>query len=221
MGLRDLKLRLRALIARRRVERDLDDELVVSRRARSPEADRSGHGAGSGAGHGAGALRVGRPRGRRMPRPARHRVRRRHHPRRPVRAPLVQARAADGAHDRRDRRGRPRHRGRPVHLPEQVPVPRRHGPRHRPDVRRRTCRARPTAIESPFTRPAFEALRRETSVFTDAYAAVSDVDLRVEGRMMSASLVTGNFFQVVRVDPVMGRALRPPTTSRAASGSSC
>ena len=62
---------------------------------------------------------------------------------------------------------------------------------------------------SPFTRPAFEALRRETSVFTGAYAAVSDVDLRVEGRMMSASLVTGTFFQVVQVDPVMGRALAP------------
>ena len=62
---------------------------------------------------------------------------------------------------------------------------------------------------SLFTRPAFEALRRETSVFTDAYAAVSDIDLRVDGRMMAASLVTGNFFQVVRVDPVMGRALAP------------
>ena len=62
---------------------------------------------------------------------------------------------------------------------------------------------------SIFTRPAFEALRRETSVFTDAYAAVSDVDLRVDGRMMAASLVTGNFFHVVRVDPVMGRALAP------------
>ena len=52
-------------------------------------------------------------------------------------------------------------------------------------------------------------MRRETSVFTDAYAAVSDVDLRVDGRMMAASLVTGNFFHVVRVDPVMGRALAP------------
>ena len=71
-------------------------------------------------------------------------------------------------------------------------------------------RARPADGDpSIFTRPAFEALRRETSVFTDAYAAVSDVDLRVDGRMMAASLVTGNFFQVVRVDPVMGRALAP------------
>jgi predicted permease len=61
----------------------------------------------------------------------------------------------------------------------------------------------------PFTRPAFEALRRETSVFTDAYAAVGDIDLRVDGRMMSASLVTGNFFSVLRVGPALGRALGP------------
>jgi predicted permease len=64
-----------------------------------------------------------------------------------------------------------------------------------------------------FTRPVFEAFRRETSVFTDAYAAVSDIDLRVAGRMMSASLVTGNFFEVVRVDPVVGRALVPADES--------
>jgi len=63
--------------------------------------------------------------------------------------------------------------------------------------------------QSPFTRPAFDALRRETRVFTDAYAAVHDIDLRVDGRMMAATLVTGNFFDVVRVKPVMGRALAP------------
>ncbi len=63
--------------------------------------------------------------------------------------------------------------------------------------------------QPPFTRPTFEALRRETSVFTDAYAVVNDIDLRVDGRMMAASLVTGNFFDVVRVTPVIGRALAP------------
>ena len=51
---------------------------------------------------------------------------------------------------------------------------------------------------SPFTRPRFEALRAETSVFTDAYATLTEVDLRVDGRMMTVTLVTGNFFQVVR-----------------------
>ena len=62
---------------------------------------------------------------------------------------------------------------------------------------------------TPFTRPQFEAIRRETSVFADAYAAVGDIDVRVDGRVMAVTLVTGNFFQVVRVNPLMGRALAP------------
>ena len=62
---------------------------------------------------------------------------------------------------------------------------------------------------SLFTRPVFEALRRETSVFTDVYASVPGINLRVDGRMMGATLVTGNFFRVVRANPVTGRALVP------------
>jgi predicted permease len=62
---------------------------------------------------------------------------------------------------------------------------------------------------SLFTRPEFDALRRDTSVFTDAYAALAGVDLRVEGRMMGVTLVSGNFFEVLRLNPVMGRALMP------------
>jgi predicted permease len=65
------------------------------------------------------------------------------------------------------------------------------------------------AETSLLTRPAFEALRRETDVFSDAYAAVPDIDLRVDGRMMTATLVTGNFFHVVAVNPLLGRALAP------------
>ena len=60
-----------------------------------------------------------------------------------------------------------------------------------------------------FTRPQFEAFRGETSVFADAYAAVPDIDIRVDGRMMGVTLVTGNFFQVVGVNPAIGRALAP------------
>src|SRR6185295_4618382 len=60
-----------------------------------------------------------------------------------------------------------------------------------------------------FTRPAFEAMRTETRVFTGVYAAVPGIGLRVDGRMMGATLVTGNFSDVVRVSPVMGRALGP------------
>jgi predicted permease len=59
------------------------------------------------------------------------------------------------------------------------------------------------------TRPVFDALRADTAVFTDAYATVPDIDLHVGGRRMAVTLVTGNFFQVVRVTPVMGRGLIP------------
>jgi predicted permease len=63
--------------------------------------------------------------------------------------------------------------------------------------------------EAPFSRAQWEALRRETGVFTDSYAAVPDVDLRVGGRTVAVTLVTGNFFGVVNVSPIMGRALAP------------
>ena len=68
---------------------------------------------------------------------------------------------------------------------------------------------RPTeSSELPdFTRPQFEAMRRDTTVFTDAFATIISVDLRVDGRVMDVSLVTGNFFDVVRMNPAMGRAL--------------
>ncbi len=60
---------------------------------------------------------------------------------------------------------------------------------------------------SKFTRQRFDALRSDTNVFTEAYAAVNDIDLRVDGRMMAVSLVSASFFRVVRVNPIMGRAL--------------
>jgi predicted permease len=61
----------------------------------------------------------------------------------------------------------------------------------------------------PFTRAQFDALRRETNVFTDAYAQLSDVDSFVDGRLMFGTFVTGNFFQVVGVSAAMGRPLTP------------
>ena len=60
-----------------------------------------------------------------------------------------------------------------------------------------------------FTRAQFDALRRETDVFADAYAEVSDIDSRVDGRLMFGTFVTGNFFQVVGVSAAMGRTLMP------------
>ena len=53
----------------------------------------------------------------------------------------------------------------------------------------------------------FDALRQETHVFTDVYASVPEIDLRVAGQTMSATLVTSNFFQVVARNPAMGRVL--------------
>jgi putative ABC transport system permease protein len=60
-----------------------------------------------------------------------------------------------------------------------------------------------------FTRAQFDALRRETNVFADVYAIVSDIDSRLDRRRMSGTFVTGNFFQVVRVNAAIGRALTP------------
>jgi predicted permease len=66
----------------------------------------------------------------------------------------------------------------------------------------------------PLTRPVFDAMRTDTHVFTNAYAAVADIDLRVDGRMMAVTLVSGHFFDVVRVTPVMGRAFTPADDDR-------
>ena len=60
---------------------------------------------------------------------------------------------------------------------------------------------------SKFTRQRFEALRSETNVFTEAYAALNGVDLRVDGRKLAVNLVSASFFRVVRVNPIMGRTL--------------
>jgi predicted permease len=59
------------------------------------------------------------------------------------------------------------------------------------------------------TRPVYDAMRRETSVFTDVFAMVPETDSRVNGRTMSGALVTGNFFQVLGVGAAQGRVLTP------------
>jgi len=59
------------------------------------------------------------------------------------------------------------------------------------------------------TRPVYDALRRETAVFTDVFAMVPETDSRVNGRTMSGVLVSGNFFQVLGVGAVQGRVLTP------------
>lgn len=68
---------------------------------------------------------------------------------------------------------------------------------------------------SEFTRQRFEALRSDTNVFSEAYAAVNELDLRVDGRVMAVNLVSASFFGVVRVNPILGRALSAADDDRA------
>ena len=65
-----------------------------------------------------------------------------------------------------------------------------------------------------FTLQQFEALRRETDVFSDACAVLFDVTSRIDGRMMEGHIVTGNFFQVVGVDAALGRTMTPADDTR-------
>jgi len=67
----------------------------------------------------------------------------------------------------------------------------------------------------PFTRPDYDAMRRETSVFTDAFA-MDETAARVEDRLVRGTLVTGNFFQVLGVQTTLGRPLLPEDDERGA-----
>ena len=77
--------------------------------------------------------------------------------------------------------------------------------------------ARPDA-EVRFTRPEYEALRRESAVFSGVFARVMGIHIRIDGRMTEGHLVTGNFFHVVGVSAAVGRTLVPaddePTAPR-------
>ena len=66
-----------------------------------------------------------------------------------------------------------------------------------------------TAEPERFTRAQYDALVRETGVFSDAFARTGDIDTWVEGRRMEGPLVTGNFFQVLGVSAARGRTLTP------------
>ena len=71
--------------------------------------------------------------------------------------------------------------------------------------RQRSANAEPER----FTRPQYEALVRETGVFSDAFAMAPDIDSWIDGRRMEGSLVTGNFFHVLGVSAARGRTLTP------------
>ena len=69
---------------------------------------------------------------------------------------------------------------------------------------------------APFTRPEYEALRRETHVFADTVAMLDGITSRIDGRVMEGSLVTGNFFHMLGVRAAHGRALTPADDERLA-----
>jgi len=77
---------------------------------------------------------------------------------------------------------------------------------------------RPTGFDERegFTYAQYDALRRETNVFADVMAIMPDIDSRIDGRMMSGALVSGNFFQAVGVRAALGRTLTPADDQRAA-----
>lgn len=61
----------------------------------------------------------------------------------------------------------------------------------------------------PFTLGEYEAFRRDTAVFAGTAALSGGMDLRVDGRLARARLVTGEFFQVLGVAATHGRVLTP------------
>jgi len=82
---------------------------------------------------------------------------------------------------------------------------------HVPDVHEMFAVERPGTPEGEsagFTRAQFDALRRETNVFTDVYAE-ADIDTRLDGRKTEGTLTSGNSFQVLGVSAAMGRTLTP------------
>ena len=78
---------------------------------------------------------------------------------------------------------------------------------------------RPTApgadASLPFTRAEYDAIRRETAVFTDAFAMLR-LRTRIDGRPVNTALVTGNFFPVLGVHAALGRSLTPDDDERSA-----
>jgi predicted permease len=60
-----------------------------------------------------------------------------------------------------------------------------------------------------FTRAQYDALVRETGVFSDAFATTTDINGWIEGNKREGRLVTGNFFQLLGVGAERGRTLTP------------
>ena len=176
MNLRDLFLRLRALVAPRRVERELDEELAFHIERETAEAHRRRSEPRRRPRPGAGALRPGAAGRRPVPRRSRHRL-----------SSTTWCATSSTRSARSAARRSPR-------SPSSRRWPSASG--SSPWCSRSTTcssfasmrcgvpasclpwsgvQAATTRIERmPFTRPDYDALRRETSVFTDAVAMLSD-----------------------------------------------
>jgi predicted permease len=68
----------------------------------------------------------------------------------------------------------------------------------------------------PIAPPDYEAMRRETGVFADIVATLDGEEgpPYVDGRLARPNLVTGNFFQVLGVHAALGRPLLPEDDER-------
>ena len=62
--------------------------------------------------------------------------------------------------------------------------------------------------------PEYDAMRRETGVFTDMVAMLDGGPPLVEGHLARSFLVTGNFFQVLGAQAALGRTLLPEDDQR-------
>ena len=69
--------------------------------------------------------------------------------------------------------------------------------------RQRSANAEPES----FTRAQYDALVRETDVFSDTYASTAEIDAWIDGQRMEGPLVTGNFFHLLGVSAARGRAI--------------
>ncbi len=65
-----------------------------------------------------------------------------------------------------------------------------------------------------FTPPDYEAMRRETGVFTDVVATLDGGSPTIDGRLGRPFHVTGNYFQVLGVQAAFGRPLLPEDDER-------
>jgi predicted permease len=61
--------------------------------------------------------------------------------------------------------------------------------------------------EVPFTQPEYETLRRETDVFVDVAAARPSIPTRIDGRAARGMFVSGNYFDMLGVTAARGRTL--------------